>query len=474
MKLRKNIFTVMLGFLGGILAISFFSFNNADNIKAAKTEKVTVSSSQQRIDLRAAAKHSVQAVVHVKTTHYGRNNDNITLFDFIFGEGGGHSMGARPVMGSGSGVIISEDGYIVTNNHVIDKTDRIEVILNDKRSFKAKLVGADPTTDLALLKIEAKGLKTLSYGDSNAVNLGEWVLAVGNPFNLNSTVTAGIISAKARSLGINGSKMSIESFLQTDAAVNPGNSGGALVNSVGELIGINTAISSMTGSYVGYSFAIPSNIVRKVVDDLKEYGEVQRAFIGVFPREIDSEFAKSMDIDKIRGVWVAQVAEGGAAANSGIKAGDIIIDIDKIKINSVPELMEQVGRHNPGDKISVKVDRDGKEKLFVLELQNRNGNTNILKTKDYGLLGAKYEKLSDKEKYRYRINRGIKIVDIIDGKLKSVGVQQGFIILKINDIIIYDKDDIEKAIRRSNDGGVFITGISPYGKLKYYAFSMYD
>ena len=259
MKLRKYILTVMLGFLGGFLAISFFSFRGANNVIVDGVNNVhgerleqVVSEPQQRIDLRAAAKHSVQAVVHVKTTQYDRNNQSITLFDFIFGEGQGYNMEPRSVMGSGSGVIISEDGYIVTNNHVIEKTDRIEVILNDKRSYKAKLIGTDPTTDLALLKIEAKGLKTLNYGNSDAVNLGEWVLAVGNPFNLNSTVTAGIISAKARSLGMNRSKMSIESFLQTDAAVNPGNSGGALVNSVGELIGINTD-RFLYGVFICYS-----------------------------------------------------------------------------------------------------------------------------------------------------------------------------------------------------------------------------
>jgi len=473
MKLRKYIFTVMLGFLGGFLAVSFFSFNGVDNIEGEKIEEV-VAIPQQRIDLRAAAKHSVQAVVHVKTTHYDRNYDNISLFDFIFGEGNGYSMESRPVMGSGSGVIISEDGYIVTNNHVIENTDRIEVILNDKRSYKAKLVGNDLTTDLALLKIEAKGLKFLKYGNSNSVNLGEWVLAVGNPFNLNSTVTAGIISAKARSLGMNRSRMSIESFLQTDAVVNPGNSGGALVNAIGELIGINTAISSLTGSYVGYSFAIPSNIVKKVVQDLKKYGEVQRAFIGISIKEIDSEFAQRMNIDKVRGVWISEVESEGAADNSGIEAGDIILDIDKIKINSIPELMEQVSRHSPGDKVSVKVDRDGNEKVYVLVLKNRNGNTNILKTKEFGLLGAKFENLSKQERYRYRIDRGIKIVDITDGRLKAVGVSKGFIILKINDIIIYDKNDIEKALKQSSDGGVFITGISPQGRLKYYAFSMHD
>lgn len=473
MKLRKYTLTVMLGFLGGFLAILIFSFNNVENNQAVKLER-GISIPQQGIDLRAAAKHSVQTVVHVKTTHYDRNNESISLFDFMFGEGSGYSAESRPVMGSGSGVIISEDGYIVTNNHVIDNTDRIEVILNDKRSYKAKLVGTDLTTDLALLKIEAKGLKFLEYGNSNSVNLGEWVLAVGNPFNLNSTVTAGIISAKARSLGINRSKLSIESFLQTDAAVNPGNSGGALVNSSGELIGINTAISSLTGSYVGYSFAIPSNIVRKVVEDLKKYGEVQRAFMGVSIKEIDAQFAKKLGVNKVRGVWIAGVEPGGAAANSGIKVGDIIIDVDKITVNSIPELMEQVSRHSPGDKISVKVDSDGKEKVYVLVLKNKNGNTNILKTKEYGLLGAKFEKITKQDKYRYRIDRGIKVVDIIDGKLKSAGVRKGFIVLKVNDVVIYDKEDVEKALNQSKDGGVFITGISIQGRLKYYAFSLYD
>lgn len=474
MTLKKNISTIMLGFVGGLLAISIFSFGVADD-KVTNPEEDNINIPQQRIDLRAAAKHSVQAVVHVKTVHYDRRVEGLSLFDFMFGEGN-YNAQQRPVMGSGSGVVISEDGYIVTNNHVIDNMDMIEVVLNDRRTFKAKLVGSDPTTDLALLKIEAKGLKTLKYGNSNAVNLGEWVLAVGNPFNLNSTVTAGIISAKARALGMDRrrKRMSIESFLQTDAAVNPGNSGGALVNVAGELIGINTAISSQTGSYVGYSFAIPSNIVKKVVSDLMKYGEVQRAFMGVSIREIDDEFAQRMNIKNLRGIWIADVEEGGAADNAGIKAGDIILDIDNIKVNTHPELQEQISRHSPGDKISVKIDRSGKEKVYVMELRNRQGNTRVLKTKEYGLLGAKFEKLSKEDMYKYRIDKGLKVVDIIDGKLKEHGVPKGFIVLKVNNIIIYDKEDLNKAIKYSSDGAVFITGISPQGRLKYYAFSMYD
>ncbi len=474
MTLKKNITTILLGFIGGLLAILVFSFAITDE-KKVNHKRESISVIDQKVDLRAAAKHSVQTVVHVKTVHYDRRLEGISLFDFMFGERSSNTQ-KRPVMGSGSGVIISEDGYIVTNNHVIDNMDMIEVTLSDRRSYKAKLIGSDPTTDLALLKIDAKGLKTLEYGNSDMVALGEWVLAVGNPFNLNSTVTAGIISAKARSLGMDRSrgKMSIESFLQTDAAVNPGNSGGALVNASGELIGINTAISSQTGSYVGYSFAIPSNIVKKVVEDIKKYGEVQRAFMGVSIQEIDAEFAQRMDIKEVRGIWIAGVEEGGAAEKSGVRQGDIILDIDNIDVNTYPELQEQISRHNPGDKISVRVDRDGKEKIFVIELTNSQGNTKVVNTKQNGLLGARFEKINKGEMYKYRIDKGLKVTDITDGKLKDIGIPKGFIILKINNIDIYDKVDLNKAIKSSTDGGVFITGISPQGRLKYYAFSIYD
>ena len=424
-------------------------------------------------DLTYAAGNSVHAVVHVevmskqKVYAYGTN----PFLEWFYGDR--YLQPEQRIQeGSGSGVIISPDGYIVTNNHVIDHADQIKVILNDKREFKAKLVGTDPTTDIALLKIDAKDLPILKFGNSDALKLGEWVLAVGNPFNLTSTVTAGIVSAKGRNIGINRkTKMSIESFIQTDAAVNPGNSGGALVNMNGELVGINTAIASQTGSYTGYSFAVPSGIVQKVVADLKAYGQVQRAVLGVEISDVNAEVAKKYDLDKIEGVFIQNVQDGGAAHEAGLKDHDVVLSIDGLKVNSSSELQELIGRHHPGDVITILIKRDHKLKQIKATLRNLNGNTKIIKTSDDAFLGATFKNISDKEKFHLGVRQGIQIDKLKNGKLKDAGIKEGFIITEVNKQPVNEVYDLRSLINKA-DGGILIEGIYPNGERAYYVFSM--
>lgn len=428
-------------------------------------------------DFTQAAETSVNAVVHVKVMQNGNVREYESadpFYRFFFGPR--IQQQTPPVTGSGSGVIISQDGYIITNNHVIDKADKIEVVLNDKRSFEGKLIGTDPSTDIALIKIEATALNYLTFGNSDATNVGEWVLAVGNPFNLTSTVTAGIISAKSRSIGIisPGQNIGIESFIQTDAAVNPGNSGGALVNTRGELIGINTAIASQTGSYTGYSFAVPSNIAQKVAADLKEYGEVQRGLLGITISEIDNNVASKLNLASPEGVFVESVADGGGAKEAGVMAKDIIKAVDGEKVNSVSELQEKIGRHRPGDAVRIDIERDGKPKQFMVTLRNTRGTTGIIKISDKDkLLGATFEPVSDKDKSSLRISYGLKIVQLKDGKLKENGIENGFIITKANRQPITSVGDFEKIVATASEG-LFITGIYPNGRVAYYAINLED
>ena len=382
-------------------------------------------------------------------------------------------------MGIGSGVIVSEDGYIITNNHVIDKSDKITVTLDNKTEYEAKVIGTDPSTDIALLKVEANGLPYLEYANSDDVELGEWVLAVGNPYNLTSTVTAGIISAKARELGINRSQMSLESFLQTDAAVNPGNSGGALVNAKGELIGINTAIESPTGSYSGYSFAVPSNIARKVVGDLKEFGTVQRAMMGIsmWRDELTPAVAKELGTDEVSGIYVYDVIPNGAAAKAGIKKGDIIIAINDVPVKTASALQEQVNRYRPGDKIKVTIHRGKDTKTLSVTLKNNQGNTEITKTKGIESLGAAFKELKDNTKRELNISSGVQVVGIKAGKFQRAGIRDGFIILNINGVNVKSVDTIESIFNdimkgNSRDKVMFITGIYPNGKTGYYAVDL--
>ncbi len=380
--------------------------------------------------------------------------------------------------GSGSGVIISNDGYIVTNNHVIDKSKEIEVTLNDKRTFKAKLVGADPNTDIALLKIEAEKLPVILFGNSDSLKIGEWVLAVGNPFNLTSTVTAGIVSAKARNINIINSQMKIESFIQTDAAVNPGNSGGALVNTRGELVGINTAIASQTGSYAGYAFAVPVSIVKKVVSDIRQFGFVQRAVLGVSMQEITSEIAKEKNLKTLEGAYVAEVVENSAAQKAGVKKGDVIIKVNDVDIKSSSQLQEQIGRYSPGDKVTLTILRENKELKLNAELKNRQGTTKVESGEvDLDMLGAEFKVISDKLKDQFQLDYGMEVKSVSKGKFQTAGIKEGFVIVKINNQAIRSTDDIKEILTEAlNTNDKFkvlnIAGVYPNGKVAYYAVNL--
>ncbi|MCY1633723.1 S1C family serine protease [Marinifilum sp. D737] len=473
-----RVLTALFG--GGIAIILFVLFVDKEEkiITVKEPKAIQLTSLPQnvtgQVDLTLAAESSVKSVVHVKTLYTNEEYQSNPFYDFLFGNTK-RDYQPQPSLGSGSGVIISDDGYIVTNNHVVRGSNLINVVLQDKRSYEAKLVGQDPYTDLALIKIEEEDLPAMSFGNSDELKLGEWVLAVGNPFNLTSTVTAGIISAKARNIGImREGSLSIESFLQTDAAVNPGNSGGALVDTKGKLVGINTAIESRTGSYSGYSFAIPVTIVQKVITDLKEFGRVQRAVIGVVIQTVDARLAEDNGLEKIEGVFINGITEDGAAEEVGMKKGDVILQINNTKVNSNAELQEQVSKYRPGDEIEVLIKRDGEKKQFDVVLRNRLGNTEVIKSSDLAFLGAEFEPISAKEKYRLQINRGVKVKNLRSGKLKEENIREGFIIYKINNTPIYKVKDIEEALQSVKDGGVFISGIYPNGSVKYYAFSLKD
>ncbi|MCK5029035.1 MAG: Do family serine endopeptidase [Bacteroidales bacterium] len=419
-------------------------------------------------DFTVAAENSIHAVVHVTSKYNLENNDsyNNSFYEWLFGE-----RNNQPAVSFGSGVIISEDGYIVTNNHVIENSDEIQVVLNDKRTFTAKLVGADPGTDLALLKVKSTELPFISYGNSDVLKVGEWVLAVGNPFNLTSTVTAGIVSAKARNINIldNKSNYPIESYIQTDAAVNKGNSGGALVNLRGELVGINSAILSPSGSYSGYSFAIPINLVKKVVADIIKFGEVQRAVLGINIQDVNSETAKKYNLDKIEGVLVSDVNDGGAAQEAGLKQGDVIVEVNKAKTNSVAELTEQMGNYRPGEIIYITVKRDNKKKQFEVLLRNMLGNTKIVKTDEFfSILGASVQQVDNIDKRRLDINYGVKITGIKKGALRKSGIKEGFIILKMQGQKVVNVDDLKKILSKENEGAIVeLKGLYPEGRYMY-------
>ncbi len=476
MKTRNLIVTFLIAIVGAIIVV--FGYSQIDKrqvrvITADSPQKMIYTNLPQDtnsggIDFTFAAERAVHAVVHVKTKSERTYGDN-PLYGFFFGDRG--NMQPEPVMGFGSGVIISSDGYIVTNNHVIDNSDDIEVVLNDKRSFSAKVIGTDKSTDIALIKIDAKDLPIIPYGSSDDLRLGQWVLAVGNPYNLTSTVTAGIVSAKARNININRDISAIESFIQTDAAVNPGNSGGALVNTKGELVGINTAIASRTGDYSGNSFAVPVSIVRKVVADLTEFGAVQRAVLGVDIQNIDVA-AKEHNIDKLEGVYVAGLRENGAARDAGIKTGDIILSVNNVPVNSVAELQEQISHYRPKDKVNVLVRRNNNDKLYEVVLRNMSGNTGIVKQGDsMNVLGASFENLTQKEKRELGIKNGVKVSSLTAGKLMKAGIKEGFIIININNKPVNDVEQIKDFLSKAR-GGVYLEGIYPDGTVAYYAFGM--
>ncbi|MGB0886586.1 MAG: trypsin-like peptidase domain-containing protein [Vicingaceae bacterium] len=484
--MKQEIKTISLGLAlvigGGLTSVSIYKYFEKEHppqiiSKSAVNQAHLVnskSSSMQPTNLELAANMSLNAVVHVKTEVL-QNRPIDPFFQYFYGG----KLEPSIAKSSGSGVIISDDGFIVTNNHVIDKAENISITLNNNKSYPAEVIGTDPTTDLALIKIDEEGLPFLSYGNSNEINIGEWVLAVGNPYNLTSTVTAGIVSAKSRDIDIlqndpYSGMSAIESFIQTDAAVNPGNSGGALVSSTGELIGINSAIQSRTGSYSGYSFAIPVNIVKKVVKDLKEFGNVQRAFIGVNITNLDENLANEIGIEDVNGVYINGTTENGSAAEAGIESGDVIKMVGNKPIKNVAELQEQISQFRPGDKVMITLNRKGTIKELPVTLKNLNGNENIIKSnsnKAIKLLGAQLNKVDKNVLKQLKIKNGIKVTELYNGKLRSVGVRKGFIITSINRKPLNSLDDINQIIDNAK-GGILIEGIYENGRREYYAFGI--
>jgi len=484
--MKKLLSTLLIASIGGTSAIYVQQKFFKDESFASKTYTVNtpvkfVSSggvSMNTPDFTQAAEASVNAVVHI-TTKIEEKYDQLSydpFHQFFYGQ-----PQQRVQQGSGSGVIIDKNGFIVTNNHVIAGANEIKVILNDKRTYTAELVGADPQTDLALLRIKEKDLPFMPYGNSDNVKIGEWCLAVGNPFNLTSTVTGGIISAKGRNINILENDPAhgmfpIESFIQTDAAVNPGNSGGALVSTSGELIGINSAIASQNGAYIGYSFAIPVNIVKKVVADLAELGVVQRAFIGVNIRDIDAKFAEEKGLKNLNGVYVSGLSENGSAEQAGIELGDVITKIEEIGINNSSELQEHVGQYRPGDKIKVSLVRNGKEMTLPVILKNREGNVGIVKKekpveKPILTLGAAFEQVSKEDMAKLKITNGVRISKLQNGKLAAAGIREGFVVTSIDKKKVNTIEDIESTLK-NKQGGVLIEGIYPNGMRAYYGFGL--
>lgn len=464
-----------------LIAISFsagaFTKANANNLPG------------QPVDLTYAAEKALPAVVHIKFLQNSKIQtidvqsdpfeDFFGPFGFFGNPNGNGGTQKRKVQtpkreGAGSGVIISSDGYIVTNNHVVEGADELTVTLDDNREFSARIIGTDKKTDLALIKIDGKNLPTLPIGDSDKLKVGEWVLAVGNPFNLSSTVTAGIISAKARSLGAN----DVESFIQTDAAINAGNSGGALVNVKGELVGINAMLYSQTGSYSGYGFAIPTTIMNKIVADLKTYGTVQRAVLGIGGSDVNKyvdlqkENGKDIDLGTMEGIYVSEVNEDGAGYEAGIEKGDVITAVDGKKITKMAELQEYLANKRPGDKISITFLHNKRTKTATATLKNEQGNTKVIKNADLDVLGSNFREINESEKKQLDINYGLVVMKVNDGAFKEAGINKGFIIQKVNDVTMKTIDDLQKAVKEasvSKDPVLYIKGIYPTGKKSYFA-----
>lgn len=473
-------------YLLGAACIVALAFSTGAFIKVNAAHAAPVAG--QPVDLTYAAEKALPAVVHIK---YVQNSKTKTVevqsdpfgdfFSDPFGFFGNPNGGTqrRQVQtpkreATGSGVIISNDGYIVTNNHVVEGADELTVTLNDNREYSARIIGTDKTTDLALIKVSAKDLPTLPIGDSNNLKVGEWVLAVGNPFNLNSTVTAGIVSAKARSLGANG----VESFIQTDAAINAGNSGGALVNTKGELVGINAMLYSQTGSYSGYGFAIPTNIMNKVVDDLKKYGTVQRAILDIKGSDVHNyidaqkDKGEKIDLGTNDGIYIAEVTEGGAGEAAGLQKGDVIVSIDNKKVTKMSELQEYLNGKRPGDKVSITYLRNKKSITKSTTLKNAQGNTNVVKPADIDVLGGNFREITAEQKQNLNISYGLEVLKVNNGALKEAGINRGFIIQKINDEPIKTLDELQAIVKKastSKEPVLFIQGIYSTGKKAYFA-----
>ena len=486
MKIPSTIRSFFGGIVGAMLVlIVIFVISEFNNTSSKRTETSynkqlppihnIANTPQQTVDLTFAAEKSLDAVVHIKTRVVSRTNS----YDDFFGQFKDYFHQYPPRQNSyiafGSGVIISSDGYIVTNNHVIDGADMISVTFNDERETEAEVIGVDPSTDLALIKVNENDLPYLTFGNSDDVKIGEWVLAVGNPFDLNSTVTAGIISAKARNINILGGQSSIESFIQTDAVVNMGNSGGALVNTAGELIGINAAIASHTGVYEGYSFAIPVNIVRKIINDIKEYGEPQRSYLGIQIQDINAEFAKIAGLESVNGIYVAGVVENSGAYEAGIVEGDVILSINDSPTNSLSSLLGLIAQFNPGTTVVAKISRDNQIITLDVVLKNKNGTTKIVKSGDSfynNLLGATLQRVPLEELTNLEIVNGLRITEIGDGVLNQSGINKGFIITEINGDRVDSQENLSSALQKSHRNIIQLKGIYPNGVRVSYEFML--
>lgn len=478
------------------LSVIALAFSTGTLIKVNASPAALAAVPAQPVDLTYAAEKSLPSVVHILSTKNSKvqtvevQSDPFSDFfsdPFGFfgnpnqGNGGKQKRSVRTPkqQGSGSGVIISNDGYIVTNNHVVADADELTVTLNDNKEYSARIIGTDKTTDLALIKIDGKNLPAITIANSENIKVGEWVLAVGNPFNLTNTVTAGIVSAKGRSLYQNG----VESFIQTDAAINPGNSGGALVNTRGELIGINAMLYSQTGSFSGYGFAIPTSIMNKVVDDLKKYGTVQRAVIGIQGSDVKNyvdaqkDQGKDIDLGTMEGIYVAKVTEESAAEEAGLKEGDVITAIDGKEVNKKADLQEYLAKKRPGDKVSISYLRDKKKSTKTVTLKNEQGNTQVVKKADLDVLGGNFRAITDNQKQQFNIGYGLEVLKVNAGKLKNAGITKGFIIQRVNDSAIKTIDDLQNVVKEastSKDPVLYIQGIYPTGKKAYFAVPLED
>ena len=472
-----------------VLCVGSLAFSTGAFMKVNASPAVTAEAPGQPVDLTYAAEKALPAVVHIKYVQnskvktvdvqsdpFGGFFDPFGFFGNPEGQGGTRKQQVQTPKreATGSGVIISSDGYIVTNNHVVEGADELTVTLNDNREYSARIIGTDKTTDLALIKVDGKNLPTLPIANSDNVKVGEWVIAVGNPFGLNNTVTAGIISAKARSLGANG----VESFIQTDAAINAGNSGGALVNTQGELVGINAMLYSQTGSFTGYGFAIPTTIMNKVVDDLKKYGTVQRAYLGIMGGDVINQInamkdnGKDADYGTNEGVYVSKVDPDGAGADAGLAEGDVIISIDGKKVVKMAELQETMANKRPGDKLTVTYLHNKKKVTKTVTLKNAQGNTKVVKTADLDVLGGSFAPVSKDTKEQLGINYGLEVIKVNGGAMKKAGIEKGFVILQANDATIKTIDDLQEAVKKastSKDPVLYIKGIWPTGKRDYFA-----
>lgn len=484
-KISKYLMAAMCVAALGLSATSYIKVNAAG-------QSVSAAPAGQPVDLTYAAEKALPAVVHIKYVQ----NSKVQMvevesdpfggffsdpFGFFGNPGGGGTQKVprrtQKKTATGSGVIISPDGFIVTNNHVVEGADELTVTLNDNREFSARIIGTDKDTDLALIKVDGKNLPTLPIGDSDKVTVGEWVIAVGNPFGLNNTVTAGIISAKARTLGANG----VESFIQTDAAINAGNSGGALVNTQGELIGINAMLYSQTGSYSGYGFAIPTTIMNKVVADLKQYGTVQRALLGIRGTDVhnyidqEKEKGNEVDLGTNEGVYVAEVEENGAGADAGLEKGDIIVSVDGKKVTKFAELTEVMASKRPGDKLTVTYLHNKSKNTKTVTLKNAQGNTKVVKNADIDVLGADFRPVTSQQKQQLEIQYGLEVVKVSGGKMKEAGIPKGFIIQNVNDTPMKTVDDLQDVVKKastSREPVLIIKGLYPTGKRGYFAIEV--